>query len=126
MEVNSIGIGNDIGKKGEKLAKEYLEQNNYKILTTNFYCRQGEIDIIANKEDTVIFVEVKTRSNNAYGKPAEAITEKKKIRMLKAINYYLYKYDVREYVRIDAIEVSFKENKWNINHIKNAIWEDEI
>ncbi len=46
--------------------------------------------------------------------------------MLKAINYYLYKYDVREYVRIDAIEVSFKENKWNINHIKNAIWEDEI
>ena len=119
MEVNSIGIGNDIGKKGEKLAKEYLEQNNYKILTTNFYCRQGEIDIIAKKEDTVIFVEVKTRSNNAYGKPAEAI-------MLKAINYYLYKYDVREYVRIDAIEVSFKENKWNINHIKNAIWEDEI
>ena len=101
MEVNSIGIGNDIGKKGEKLAKEYLEQNNYKILTT-------------------------TRSNNAYGKPAEAITKKKKIRMLKAINYYLYKYDVREYVRIDAIEVSFKENKWNINHIKNAIWEDEI
>lgn len=126
MEVNSIGIGNDICKKGEKLAKEYLEQNKYKILTTNFYCRQGEIDIIAKKEDTVIFVEVKTRSNTAYGKPADAITEKKKIRMLKAINYYLYKYDVREYVRIDAIEVSFKENKWNINHIKNAIWEDEI
>ena len=58
-----------IGKLGEKLAAQYLESKGYEILERNFYCRQGEIDIIAKEKTKIIFIEVKSRTSVKYGKP---------------------------------------------------------
>lgn len=113
-----------IGKIGEDLACKYLGKNNYKIIERNYYCKQGEIDIIAKDEYTkeLIFIEVKTRTNLHYGRPAEGIDNKKKKHIYKAGEYYLYKNELEEIsVRIDVIEVYIQNNTYKINHIKSAI-----
>ena len=69
----------EIGQLGEKLAKKFLEEREYKIISQNFRARQGEIDIIAeDKDNTIVFVEVKTRSTVEFGNPAEAVNQNKK------------------------------------------------
>ena len=61
-----------IGSFGEDVAIRYLEMRGYRVIAKNFKCRLGEIDIIAEKRDEIIFVEVKTRTNNKFGMPSEA------------------------------------------------------
>lgn len=84
----------------------------------NFRCRQGEIDIIAKEEETLLFVEVKYRSDTAYGYPSEAVTWKKQNKILYTANYYKYRYHIREDVpcRFDVIEVLGNRIRW----MKNA------
>lgn len=111
-----------IGKLGENIATEYLKKKNYRIVERNFECKQGEIDIIAIDKNEVVFIEVKTRSNEQYGKPVEAVTEYKKKHLIKAIKYYIYKNKIEEaFIRIDVIEVYIRNSKYFINHIKQAI-----
>ena len=110
-----------IGKYGEDLACKYLEKNNYIILDRNFYCRQGEIDIIAMDltKKELVFFEVKTRSNFKYGNPADSVNSNKRSHLYKACEYYLYKNNIhRLFIRVDVIEVFFKPKSYEINHIK--------
>lgn len=105
----------ELGKAGESLAAEYLQQNGYRILYRNYWCKVGEIDLIAQKNDCVHFVEVKTRSSGYYGHPSESITQNKLNRMRAAAAGYMkaaagmpglgrkMQIDVIE-VRIDYIE----------------------
>lgn len=79
----------EFGKAGEVLAAEYLQQNGYRILCCNYWCKIGEIDLIAQKNDCVHFVEVKTRTSEYYGRPAESITWRKKERMKAAAASYM-------------------------------------
>lgn len=112
-----------IGILGENLACNYLIQNNYKILERNFYCHQGEIDIIAKDLSTneLIFVEVKSRSNLKYGFPSEAVNRNKKKHIYSVAKYYIYKNNITNTpIRLDIIEVFLKQNG-KINHIKQAI-----
>lgn len=111
----------EIGKYGENLAKKYLENLGYKILDMNYkYSRYGEIDIIALYKSELCFVEVKTRRNNKFGTPMEAITKDKLIKIqLSAKNYIQEKKPKFEHYRIDAISIELKENKEEITHIKN-------
>lgn len=113
----------EIGKWGENLACQYLEENNYKIIERNFLCRQGEIDIIAkdiNKKE-LVFIEVKTRSNFKYGNPADAVNKEKQKHMVQAIKYYIYKnYTKNIPIRIDVVEVYIVQNH-KINHIKQIL-----
>ena len=114
----------EIGKWGENLACRYLEENNYKVIERNFYCRQGEIDIIAkdSKKGEIVFVEVKTRTNFKYGNPAEAVNKKKKKHIKQVINYYIYirkLYNIT--IRIDVIEVYIQKNNCKINHLKQIL-----
>lgn len=108
------------GKKGEEEAEKYLINLGYKILNKNFRSRLGEIDIIAQDKDTLVFVEVKTRSSVLWGQPAESIRRKKLNSIIKTSQYYLLlnKRTQASY-RIDAIEVYFSEGRFGINHIKN-------
>lgn len=112
-----------LGKKGEKLAREYLEKMGYIIIETNFYCRFGEIDIIARYNDKLAFIEVKTRGQDVFGKPAESVGFIKRNRIYKVAEFYTYineLYDVP--MSLDVIEVYVLEsNKVRIAHIKNAI-----
>ena len=111
-----------IGNIGEKLAAIYLKENGYTIEKMNFYCKYGEIDIIAKFENMVIFAEVKTRTNLICGYPIDAINYEKKRHLKNSARYYLYKNKIYNLnLRFDAIEVYLKDNKYKINHIKDII-----
>lgn len=108
-----------IGANGESIAKNYLEEQGYKIIETNKrFSRYCEIDIIAKDKDTFVFCEVKTRTTNLCGSPLEAITKTKYANIKKGI--YLYKQENPECkkFRIDAVAVTFKP-ELKIEHLKN-------
>ena len=112
----------ELGRKGEDIAYKYLVNNNYEIIERNFKCKQGEIDIIAKENDEIVFIEVKTRSNVACGRPSEAVNQAKQKHIKRANKYYTYLNKLDNcYIRIDVIEVYLKNNKFYINHIKNNI-----
>jgi putative endonuclease len=105
-----------LGKEGEDKGVRYLKSLGYKILTRNFHSRFGEIDIVAQEKDTIVFVEVKTRSDNEYGPPEESITPWKLARLLKACQYFCLKNNINNSpLRLDVLAI---ENL-DIRHIKN-------
>ena len=115
-------IKKKLGNLGEKLAAEYLEKKNYKIIEKNFYCKHGEIDIIAENKNELVFIEVKTRSNINFGTPSEAVDYKKQKRIYTSAKYLLYKNKIPEIpIRFDVIEVYIKYGKVKINHIKQIL-----
>lgn len=113
----------EIGKWGENLACQYLQENNYKLVKRNFLCRQGEIDVVAKDltSGELVFFEVKTRSNFKYGNPADAVDKHKQRHMAQAIKYYLYKNQIQDVpIRVDVLEV-FIMQSCKINHIKQIL-----
>ena len=78
-----------VGELGEKMAKEYLQEKGYQIMETNFRCREGEIDIIAQDKDYLVFVEVRTRKGSGFGTPEESITAAKKEKLTSLAFAYL-------------------------------------
>jgi putative endonuclease len=109
----------ETGIKGEKLAKEFLVKNGYKIIETNKrFSRFCEIDIIALDKDTLVFIEVKTRKTNFCGSPFEAITKTKYQNIKKGVFYYLQEKPSYKKFRIDAISIVLQP-KVEIKHLKN-------
>lgn len=117
-----MGKSYGLGKNGEEIVCKYLEKEKYKILEKNFNCRIGEIDIIAKQKNEIVLIEVKTRTNDKYGLPAEAVTKKKLKHIYKTTEYYLYIRKIKNIdIRIDVIEVYFIDGRWYINHLKKVI-----
>lgn len=111
-----------IGKLGEDIAQRYLKQKGYKIIGRNFSCRQGELDIIAENDEYIIFIEVKTRSNFLYGTPAQAVGKTKRKHMKNAAKYYLHIQGwERKVIRFDAIEVYVEKGFAKVNHIQQIM-----
>lgn len=105
------------GKNGEIQAVLVLKKNGYKILETNFKNKIGEIDIIAEKDGVIVFVEVKSRSTFAFGRPVEAVDYHKQNKIKRVAEVYLMmKHKCLADVRFDVIEVADGQ----IEHIKNA------
>jgi len=106
------------GKVGEIEAAIYLKEKGYTIICMNFKCMKGEIDIIAEKDGTVIFVEVKTRTSKKYGEAREAVNKEKQKHIYETARYFLYKTKMEYFLtRIDVIEVYFyKRRKNNKSH----------
>ncbi len=112
-----------LGVYGELIAARYLRRRGYEILQTNFYSRFGEIDLIAQKKDTIVFVEVKTRDAGSLERPAYAVTQLKQQRIRKTALFYLSALDKEINVRFDVVEVLvFTKGikKVKINHIISA------
>ena len=107
---------------GEKLAQGYLINNGYEILETNFHTRRGEVDIIAKKNNCIVFVEVKTRTNLKFGTPAMAVnsTKKKHIKSVAKTFLYLNKLCKCD-VRFDVVEVFIHDGKCEINHLEGIM-----
>lgn len=107
---------------GEKIAQGFLLNKGYEILETNFYTKRGEIDIIAQKNKCIVFVEVKTRTNLKFGTPAMAVnsTKKKHIKSVAKTFLHLYRLNNCE-IRFDVIEVFINDGKCEINHIEGAM-----
>lgn len=115
-------IANPIGKKGEDVAVEYLKQKGYQILERNFRRNYAEIDIIALFQETLIFVEVKTRTSETYGLPIESISPFKIRSLVKTAQLYTYLHPhLPESLRIDAVAIIFstQHDVVNIEHIEN-------
>jgi len=117
------------GKDGEELACKFLTNNGYRIIERNYRCGRNEIDIIAQKDDTISFVEVKSRHSLSYGHPAEAITEVKQKEILKAVQCYVkdnhkpgqnYRFDVIAIVLDEAKRNQFNETAEDIFFIEDA------
>lgn len=95
-----------VGAFGERLARQYLEEDGYQILATNWRCSLGELDLVAlDRAGTLASVEVKTRTSDAYGTPATAVTHAKLARLRRLTAAYLREHPHRGPVRVDVIAV---------------------
>ncbi len=114
----------EIGALGEKIAAEYLTRLGYVIRERNFRLREGEIDIIAEKDDFLIFIEVRTRRSLSFGTPEESVTAKKKERLIAMTQAYMEdREDLPPSWRIDvmALELGPKGQISRLELIENAI-----
>lgn len=118
----NINKKKELGCLGEQIVSHYLEKIGYQVLERNYYCRQGEIDIVAKDGDEIVFIEVKTRKSNNFGRPSEAVNYMKVKHMYSVAGYFLYKFGLFDvFVRFDVIEVLLENGKFNLNHIKQII-----
>jgi putative endonuclease len=111
-----------LGRWGEDKACSYFISNGYKILQRNYRCRFGEIDMIVQKADQLIFAEVKTRTSTVYGYPSEAVNHRKQLKYEKSALCFLKETGWKQAsYRFDIIEVMVHyNNTFSINHIENA------
>ena len=113
---------NELGKFGEEIAVDYLQQNGYEILETNWTFQKAEVDIIAQKENILAVVEVKTRSSIEFGMPQDFVKPKKIQLLLKAVNEYVISNNLEVEVRFDIIAIHKDSKNFNIEHIKEAFF----
>jgi len=113
---------NDLGNKGERLALDFLVANGYTILEKNYRFQKAEIDIIAQKEDILAVIEVKTRSTDYFGNPQDFVNKKKIELLLKTINHYVDQKDLDLEIRFDIIAILIQGGKTNIEHIEEAFY----
>ena len=110
-----------LGNKGEDFAAEYYKKLGFTVTAQNYTCRGGEIDIIAENGEYIIFVEVKTRSQNSLYLPSEAVDYKKQKRLSVAAMKYLAENDVEKQPQFDVFEVyTANERIYKVNRIENA------
>lgn len=110
------------GKLGEDAAAEFLEAAGYTIVTRNFRIRSAEIDIIAQIDDVIVFVEVKARSSTRHGLPSEAVNLRKQRKIIETASVFLQDETYSDCAcRFDVVEVYLRgEHVETINHIENA------
>jgi putative endonuclease len=113
---------NELGKLGEELAVEFLQKNGYAILETNWTFQKAEIDIIAQKENTLAIVEVKTRSSLDFGLPQDFVKPKKIQLLVKAVNEYVISKDLDIEVRFDIIAIHKEGKSFAIEHLIDAFY----
>lgn len=117
-----MGEHNEFGKKGEELAADHLISTGYSILHRNYRYLRAEIDIIAQKQDVLAIVEVKSRSSGHWQSIAEVITEKKIKLLVRAADHYVVSKNLDVEVRFDIITVLKENGGLNIDHIENAFY----
>lgn len=114
---------NELGKKGEDAAVEFLQKKGHEILTRNFRYSRAEIDIISKQKGVTIFSEVKTRSSNQFGFPEEFVSDKQ-IRLIKrAAEEFLYTNKLETEVRFDILSITINhKGEIKIKHIEDAFF----
>ncbi len=118
----------EIGRIGEQLVADWLKSKGYIIVRQNFTTGYGEIDIIAEKPKTVVFVEVKTRKENSLVAPKDAVSISKQLKLAKTAKIFLQRAYMKNFqYRFDVAEVTYKfgadgQLKYSLNYIKNAFF----
>jgi putative endonuclease len=113
---------NELGKKGEEIARHFLEKKGFIIHETNWRHEKDEIDIIARDKEELVIVEVKTRSTNLYGEPEEAVGEQKEEYLIRATDAYLVENDLDVDVRYDIVSIILNKKGQKIKHIVDAFY----
>ena len=112
---------NDLGHKGEDMAADYLQKEGYCILERNWTNKgRKEIDIIATKDDVIVFVEVKTRKVGSITTPISAVDVRKQHRIILAADSYLKAYRIDSRCRFDIISIIYNDEASKIEHIEDA------
>jgi len=111
---------NELGRKGEEIALEYLANKGFKILHKNWRYKKLEIDIIAGKDEYLVIIEVKTRSNDYFERPQDAITLKKQKFLFNATEAYVELFDIDLEIRFDIVSILITDKKTDIEHIEDA------
>jgi putative endonuclease len=110
------------GKQGEDAAAQYLLQQGYRILEKNWRFEKAEIDLIATIENLLVFIEVKTRNNENFGYPEDAVKPKKQALIAKAADAYIEQNQYRGEVRFDIVSVIKNGHSEKIYHISDAFF----
>lgn len=110
------------GKKGEDLASKFLEENDYQIKIRNYRFKKSEIDIICEKEGLLIFIEVKTRSSNAFGYPEEFVSTTQQKAIIRAAEVYIEENKWTGDIRFDVIAIILSSENPEIEHFKDAFY----
>ncbi len=112
-----------LGKWGEEISAQYLRKKRYEIIAANFHTRFGEVDLIATKKNTIVFVEVKLRKNDLYGEAGEFVTFAKQRKVITSAEIWLQNNPTNLQPRFDVIEIYAPNGvggKYSLKHIKNA------
>lgn len=113
---------NQLGKKGEQLAVDFLIENGYDIVERNYRFNKAEVDIIAQKEDVLAIIEVKTRSTADFGNPQDFVKPKQIKNLVKAVDEYVTVNNLEIDVRFDIIAIVKEEKQFNIEHLEDAFF----
>lgn len=112
-----------LGQLGENIAREYLEKKGYNIIEQNYKTKYAEIDLVAKKDDVLIFVEVRSKTGEQFGSPEDTINREKKRRLKMNSKGYVYRVKWKEGYRIDAICIVFNPDQtvFRLTHHENII-----
>ena len=113
---------NKLGDLGEELAVEHLVKNGYDILERNYTYQKAEVDIIAQKGDTLVVVEVKTRSTADFGNPQDFLKPKQIKRLVMAVDAYINENDLDVEVRFDIIAIVIEGKTIDLKHLEDAFY----
>ncbi|MGI6073497.1 MAG: YraN family protein [Fermentimonas sp.] len=113
---------NELGKKGEDAAVDYLKKRGYVIVDRNWTFHGYEIDIIAEYEEFLVFVEVKTRATKRWGNPEEAVGEQRMHRMVESAGYYIDSHDIDKQARFDIIGIVCSGDNFEVEHFEDAFY----
>jgi putative endonuclease len=119
---SNMAESHNLGQKGEDLAVEYLKKSGFKILFRNWKWGKNEIDIIAENKDFIIYVEVKTRTDDFQMHPVTAITREKQKSIMWAAEGYIQRYKIDKESRFDVITIIKKSEGFEIDHIEDAFY----
>ena len=113
---------NQLGEKGENLATEILRKKGYSILAENWRSGRNEIDVVAKIGETLVFIEVKTRSTDFFGDPSLAVSPAKQKRLIHAANDYLEQHEIELEARFDIISIVSNTNSTKLEHLEDAFY----
>ena len=110
-----------LGAKGEHAAEQFLRGARYAILARNYTCKLGEVDLVALDGHTVVFIEVKSRSGDAFGTPFDAVTKHKRRQITRVAQHYLLRHRLTDRdVRFDVVGVRWQDGEARCELIRNA------
>ncbi len=110
------------GNEGEQLAADFLAQKGFEIVERNYRYKRSEIDVIARIDNSLIFIEVKTRSSSDFGHPEEFVDSRKRKKILEGAEHYLYETDWKGNVRYDIVSVRLQNGKAEVVHFEDAFY----
>jgi len=110
----------ETGVHGENLAAEFMAKKGFRVVARNYRWKRAEIDLIVQREDWLIFVEVKTRTSNAYGEPESFVSDYQRRLIYDAADDYIFRTNWRGHIRFDIISVTPGPNP-QIVHFEDAI-----
>jgi putative endonuclease len=109
------------GQAGEDRACRYLAEHGYAVRARNFRCRSGEIDVVAEQDGVVVFVEVKERSSDGHGRGFESVTRGKRRRVIQAARLYASRFGLSEArLRFDVISIDWRDGRAHVRHDQDA------